>query len=200
MININSINKPSCFFSVAHYTMPLFFCALCAPSSFAKDSSDIDALTKRSPFIPAGYVSGAAAKQNSRANIRLEFGGYAETDGRTEVSVSNTTTGESIWVPLRDKNAPYYVESFDAVGMSIAIKLDGAIVRLPLRTTSPELQSNDSTPASQGSSLQPVILDPGSKSEDKLSDDKKQEMPATSEPNRIPRQTLRIPKRVDDPS
>ena len=200
MRRIYPINQSISFSAIVGSAIPLFLCVLCAPLTFAKDTSGIDTLTKRSPFIPSGYVSGAATKQNNRPNVRLEFGGYTETDGRTEVSISNTTTGESIWVSLRDKSAPYYVESFDTVGMSIAIKLDGAMVRLPLRTTSPELQNNDSAPTTAANSVQPVILDPGAKPEGKASEDKTQDTPGTSVPNRIPRQTLKIPKRVDDPA
>ncbi len=164
---------------------------------FATAADNLDALVARSPFAPPGKVS----VRGTSAPTRIEFGGYLEIGGKTEVSLLNIATREAVWVALRDKSAPFFVESFDPSGPAVIVKLDGTSVRLPLRNAPAEAPLTTSPTPPSPAAGQAAILDAGAP---KIPDAEKQENPrvespaSSSEPFRIPAQKLRTPRRADD--
>lgn len=165
--------------------------ALVAAGTLRADA--LDNLVKRSPFVPE-----TTGRETTRieAPSRVEFGGYLETDGEPRVSLTDTATGRSVWVALRDANAAYYVETLDTDTPAVALRLNGRSVTLALRKTA-DAPGAPAQPAPEAKPAEATILNPGAKAPG----EPEPEAPATPAPaNRIPPQRLRVPRRVDDPA
>lgn len=173
--------------------------ALFAPFCSAAPSDPLDSLIKRPLFQPD--KSAASAATTTAAPSRIEFGGFLVQGGKPEISLTDLTTGRGYFVALRDPKAPYFVETLDQDTPTVTLRLKGQTITLKLRQSTGEAPGTAAQPAT--TPTQAVVNDPatGKNPADptEAGKPKTENAGSPSEPNRIPRQTLKIPPRVDDP-
>lgn len=83
-----------------------------------------------------------------------EFTGILQSRDATEVSLRDNASGRSHWVRLRDPDAAYYVEHFDAGTQTVTVRIAGTSRRISLRRESRPAECAPTTPAP---GEQPVI-------------------------------------------
>ena len=63
----------------------------------------------------------------------LEFAGVMVTNGRTRVSVRDTTTGATVWVEARQRYKGFTIAGYDEKKATLVLTKDGTHTTLPLR-------------------------------------------------------------------
>lgn len=157
----------------------------------------LDGLVKRSPFQPDKPTgSGVAAPVTSQ----VEFGGYLVEGGRPVVSLTDIANGRSFWVGLKDPAAPYFVETLDRNTPSVTLRMGDRSLTLPLRKPSADVGSGTATATTPAPAAMAIVFDPGASSDRQEAAKPDSDDGVAPPANRIPRQSLRIPKRADDPN
>lgn len=107
-------------------------------------------LEENSPFIPFDYVGPQAAPIVGPQKGGVELRGVLAFDDEARFSLYNPTTQKSVWVKLKDKRAPYFVDSYDPVKQTITVTVNG--LRQQLHISKP----GDEMASSGGASRPPV--------------------------------------------
>jgi hypothetical protein len=160
-------------------------------------SDRLDGLVNRSPFQPDKPTGGAVAAPTTS---QVEFGGYLVEGGRPVVSLTDLANGRSFWVGLKDTTAPYFIETLDRNLPAVTLRMGDRLLTLPLRKPSADAGSGNVIASIPTPAAMATVLDPGSSNNRQEAGKTVSEDGVAPPTNRIPRQTLRIPKRVDDPN
>jgi hypothetical protein len=113
------------------YLKQLFLCFLLACMVAQERTLMAVSLEENSPFIPFDYV-GAEAPVAGPQKGGVELRGIFDFDGETRFSLYNPATQKSVWVKLKDKGAPYFVDSYDPEKTLITITVNGVRQQLPI--------------------------------------------------------------------
>lgn len=114
-------------------------------------------LEENSPFIPFDYVSGQAELPLAPSKGVVELRGILDFGDAPRFSLFNAKTQKSIWVNFKDKEAPYYIDSYDPKKKLVAITVNG--VRQQLQVSKPSDEPAQGGAASRGLTNVPSMDD-----------------------------------------
>jgi hypothetical protein len=109
-------------------------CILVSMTSLPASAS----LPDRSPFLPPGFrnpenqAQASATPPSVSQNANLLFRGVYELEGKLFFNLVDQRTKESQWVSLRQKDAAWFVASFDRDQNSLVVEQEGNRIELEL--------------------------------------------------------------------
>lgn len=93
-------------------------------------------LSENSPFIPFDYVEGQEVPSLiTPQEGGIELRGILDFEGAPKFSLYNPITQKSVWVNVKDKKAPYYIDNYDPTKKMVAVMVNG--VRQQLQVSKP---------------------------------------------------------------
>ena len=119
---------------------PAAFAFLLAAAAYAQDKSNT--LPKRSPFMPVGNTTVAAAASNET----LEFAGVSSFGKRVDLIFHDKVTKKNHWIGIGETKEGITVTDYDARHEQVAVKVNGIEKTLALRKGSGTSQSAQATP------------------------------------------------------
>lgn len=133
-------------------------------------------LEENSPFIPFDYVSHVAPVVGPQKG-GVELRGVLDFDGQTRFSLYNPVTQKSVWVGLKDKRAPYYVDSYDPEKFLVTVVVNGVKQQLPMSKPTEEAMPVNSGTAAGGPRIPTVPPKPEVKEEPADKEGDEEEVP-----------------------